>query len=40
MIKKNVINQIERKTHQFVGEPTRNDVALGAQRMPSTAITY
>ena len=37
--KENVINQIERKTQQFVGEPTRNDVALGAQRIPSPTVS-
>ena len=35
--KENVINQIERKTQQFVGEPTRNDVALQSHRLPSAA---
>ena len=37
--KENVINQIERKTQQFVGEPTRNDVALGAQQIPSPTVS-
>ena len=37
--KENVINQIERKTQQFVGEPARNDVALGAQRIPSPTVS-
>ena len=31
-LKENVITQIERTTQHFVGEPSRNDVALGSQR--------